>query len=106
MTEPARSASPLNFNPSMTCYFIMLGEDDRFSWDVYSVKWTALSQVSVLACLALHAFLVVSKLMLQSESHFSCCRCTSLSTVMCFSAGGCWGTVGLLALAVFPGASC
>ena len=37
---------------------------------------------SVLACLALHVFLVVSKLMLQSESIFLCCRCISVTTVM------------------------
>ena len=60
---------------------------------------------SVLACLALRAFLVVSMLMLQSES-ISCCCCTTSSTVMFSSAGDFWKTIGLLALIVFPGVSC
>ena len=61
---------------------------------------------SVLACLALRAFLVVSMLMLQSESIISCWCCTTSSTVMFSSAGDFWKTIGLLALIVFSGVSC
>ena len=60
---------------------------------------------SVLACLALRAFLVVSMLMLQSESIISCCCCTT-STVLFSSAGDFWKNMGLLALIVIPGVSC
>ena len=40
-------ASPLNFNPNMTCYFSMYAEDALFgaNFDAYSVKWTGASQV-------------------------------------------------------------
>ena len=43
-----RFASPLNFSPTMTCYFSMYAEDALFgaNFDAYSVKWTAASQVN------------------------------------------------------------
>ena len=43
-----RFASPLNFNPNMTCYFSMFAEDALFgaNLDAYSVKWTGASQVN------------------------------------------------------------
>jgi len=43
-----RFASPLNFNPNMTCYFSMYAEDALFgaNFDAYSVKWTGASQVN------------------------------------------------------------
>jgi len=43
-----RFASPLNFNPNMTCYFSMYAEDALFgaNLDAYSVKWTGASQVN------------------------------------------------------------
>ncbi len=61
---------------------------------------------SVLACLTFRISPIVSKLMLQSESIASCCRCISLSAAMISLAGGFWSTVGLLVLTVFPGAGC
>ncbi len=41
-------ASPLNFNPDMTCYFSMYAEDALFgaNFYAYSVKWTGASQVN------------------------------------------------------------
>jgi hypothetical protein len=41
-------ASPLNFNPNMTCYFSMYAEDALFgaNFDAYSMKWTGASQVN------------------------------------------------------------
>ena len=46
MTE--RLASPLDFNPNMTCYFSMYAEDALFgsNFDAYSVKWVGASQVN------------------------------------------------------------
>ena len=43
-----RFASPLNFNPNMTCYFSMYAEDALFgaNFDAYSRKWTGASQVN------------------------------------------------------------
>ncbi len=43
-----RFASPLNFNPNMTCYFSMYAEDALFgaNFDAYSVKWTGASQLN------------------------------------------------------------
>ena len=43
-----RIASPLNFEPNMTCYFSMHAEDALFgaNFDAYSVKWTGASQVN------------------------------------------------------------
>lgn len=44
-----RFASPLNFNPIMTCYFSMHAMDALFgaNFDAYSVKWTGASQVNL-----------------------------------------------------------
>ena len=43
-----RLASPLNFNPNMTCYFGLYAEDALFgaNFDAYNVKWTGASQVN------------------------------------------------------------
>ncbi len=43
-----RFASPLKFNPNITCYFSMYTEDALFgaNLDAYSVKWAGASQVN------------------------------------------------------------